>query len=80
MITKEQLKFIMIVLIVVNLCFFLFMQFLQFKYKAEFLLQPCELCTKLNPQVTACFNEKFTVRQYGYEINITGLNFSEMRG
>ena len=38
-----------------------FVIYLDYKYKAELLLTPCELCAKLNPNLTSCFTDALTV-------------------
>lgn len=67
--SKEIAKLLIVVLVVVNLLFFVFLQFLQFTYKAEFLLQPCSLCAKLNPDVQDCLSSKKIT--YSYSNNLS---------
>lgn len=55
----EWAKFIFMVVVIATCLFVIFIQFLNYKYKAEFLLQPCELCAKLNPAVSTCIEGCF---------------------
>ena len=75
------LKFITIILVVVALGMFIFQQWLGYKYKAELLMTPCELCTKLNPEWKQCYdfvttpkliNENKTVESF-YRFNLSTL-------
>jgi hypothetical protein len=55
--TKYYLKTFLVALVTVNLLFFLFLQFIIWKNKAELLVTPCELCAKNNPDAKYCFEQ-----------------------
>lgn len=67
------INFIVKVLMIIVLLIILFSLWLDYKYKAEFLLTPCELCVKLNPQFEECF---FRIEKNEYIINYSKINFS----
>lgn len=48
-------KIIIIVLFVIGLGLFALNQTLNFFYKSEFLQKPCDLCQKLNTNLTLCY-------------------------
>lgn len=50
----NKLKFVAIILAVVGLGLLIINQSFGLYYKAELLAKPCELCTKLNPNMTMC--------------------------
>lgn len=43
---------LIIILLIISLGFFAINQFLKFKYNSAFLQTPCELCEKLNPNIS----------------------------
>ena len=45
---KDLFIFILVLLITIALALFILNQFLELKFKQEFLLTPCELCTEMN--------------------------------
>lgn len=49
--------------------------FLEFKYKAELLDTPCELCVKLNPEWERCYNI-VTTPSTNNKIKINQTNYS----
>jgi len=57
----EKAEFALIMAIVVAICLGIFMLYLDYKYKAELLLTPCELCSKLNPHLDRCFADASTI-------------------
>lgn len=66
-IKKEWLdwaKFIAIMVFVCALAIFIFMKWLEFKYEAEFLMQPCDLCRKLNPTQSRCIGDCFITKKF----------------
>lgn len=64
---------ILIIAIVVALGMFVFNQWLSYKYKAQFLLSPCELCAKVNPNQSQCVEGCFRINanSKNYVINFT---------
>ena len=50
-------KFILIILLIIGVGVFAVNQVLQYHYKTEFLMKPCQLCLKLNPHLKQCFND-----------------------
>ena len=55
LLSKERLNFIIQVLAIVVLLLFVWMMFVKWKYQAQFLQAPCELCASLNPILEPCF-------------------------
>ena len=45
---KDLVKFILVLLITIALALFIFNQIIDFKYKKDFLMTPCELCKEIN--------------------------------
>lgn len=74
----ERLKFIAVVLIILCLLLFAFNQFISWKLKAEFMMQPCGLCAKVNPNQSECINGCFQVRQENplYRVNFSYLQYN----
>lgn len=73
---NDRLKFIIIILVVVCLLLFAFNQFISWKLKAEFMLQPCGLCAKVNPNQSQCIQGCFQVRTSNpYEANFSYLQY-----
>ena len=52
----DWLKALLIIGVVVGLGLFCLNQYLAFRYSAELLSTPCDLCRELNPQVEDCFH------------------------
>lgn len=52
---------ILIIIGVVALGLVAINQFLELRYKAEFLSSPCDLCKELNPRLEGCFDNALTV-------------------
>jgi len=52
----DWLKALIIIGIVMSLGLFSVNQYLAYRYKAEFLTTPCDLCKTLNPAVEECFH------------------------
>lgn len=90
---KEELKIYFIlgmnyitsaikILIVVLICFYIFNMWLDYQYKAQFLLTPCDLCSELNPHLRVCFKEASTIKKpiYPEMNNSIFLNFSSFPG
>lgn len=75
--TKDKLISIFIIVATTALAMFIFMQFVQWKYKAEFLMSPCGLCTKLNPQFEECFIKREGMNMTQWE-NPNQINFSKI--
>jgi len=55
-ITKEHIYSALIFVVVIAVGLFAINQFLAYRYKAEFLSTPCDLCRTLNPHLDTCFN------------------------
>lgn len=55
---KDNLKMAAIILVIVAAGFLLVNQFLGFIYKNQLAMQPCDLCVKLNPNLTECLYPK----------------------
>jgi len=49
------------ILIIILLLMGIFMLYLNYSYKAELLLTPCELCVSLNPHLKECIFKKTIV-------------------
>lgn len=49
-------KFGCTVLITVAICFFIFNQYISYRYKTELLMTPCEVCVKANPEWNKCYD------------------------
>lgn len=71
--TKEKLKLVLTILIVVAVGLFCVNQFLIYRNNATLLLYPCELCLRNNPNLTDCF---FTREKSTIGFNLTLLNIS----
>jgi len=54
----ELLLKILIVALIVSAGLFTFNQIIEWKYKAQLLMGPCQLCVKLNPEVGGCWQMK----------------------
>ena len=65
---------IVIVLAIGLLCINLYMSF---RYKAEFLSTPCNLCLELNPLLNGCFESSLTVYSDPMGNEITELEYIE---
>lgn len=52
-------RFLFIIVLVVGAGVFAVNQILAYRYKAEFLKSPCQLCKDLNPNVTKCIDNCF---------------------
>lgn len=66
----------LVIISVIALGLFSFNQFLDFKYKAELLMQPCVLCVELNPEWEVCYNNINNIQTIEQPIiigNLTGL-------
>jgi hypothetical protein len=59
-------RFLLIMFLVAGAGVFMVNQALKFKYNAEFLKQPCGLCTELNPNQSGCLQGCFNVKQSFY--------------
>lgn len=57
---------LLIIFLVVSLGLFAVNQFLQYRYKAEFLKAPCKLCAELNPEVKDCLVYKRALYPDGF--------------
>ena len=55
----NKLKFIGIILLVVLIGLVCINLLMSYKFKAQFLLGPCELCQDLNPNQSKCVGECF---------------------
>ena len=51
----NKLKTIFIIVLTLAIGFFALNQAISLYYKAELIMQPCELCQELNPQLESCF-------------------------
>ena len=50
--------FILLVAVIVTACgFWLFNTFIEWRYNAQLLMNPCELCVELNPEWAVCYEE-----------------------
>lgn len=61
----ELLKFACIILFMIALGMVIMNQYLSYKYKAQFLLQPCAFCAELHKNQSLCIEGCFT-----YEIEV----------
>lgn len=69
---RDWLIAILIIGIVMALGLFSVNQYLVFRYRAEILSIPCDLCRELNPQLEDCFHIKTDMKNSSYEqINIS---------
>lgn len=57
-------KFILIIAVVCALGIFIFMKYIDWKYKVELLSQPCDLCRTLNQKQSDCIGECFITRHF----------------
>lgn len=73
-ILMDILKYIVVILLIVLLGVFVMNQVIEYRYKAIFLLTPCELCTKLNPQFKDCFSFKYEYGNQPYAYNETQMH------
>jgi len=62
------------ILIIILLLMGIFMLYLNYQYKAELLLTPCELCVKLNPPLKECIFKKTIIGSN--EKNYLQINFT----
>jgi disulfide bond formation protein DsbB len=70
-INKENLHKAILFLIVIALGLFIINQFLEFRYSAELLMQPCDLCLKLNPQIRFEYASSSFPNLLNYYSNLT---------
>ena len=52
---------VFLIVIIVASGLFIWNQFVDWKYKAQFLGTPCQLCVKLNPDAGKCWEMKQTL-------------------
>jgi len=52
--TKDWLKALALIVIVLAVGFFFLNQFMQFRYSAYLLSKPCDICLKLNENISLC--------------------------
>jgi hypothetical protein len=64
---------ILIIVIIIAVGLFAINQYLNYKFKAQLLNSPCELCYNQNENIQKCFKENNFLYQ---EINLTNINFS----
>ena len=73
---KREHKFIaMIVLYTLVVCavgFFAINQYLEYRYKTELLMKPCESCIDANPEQAGCLNNCFSFEIAIYNDPTTG--------
>ena len=65
---------IAMVLVIIGVGYFALNGFLDYRYKAEFLGTPCELCLKLNTNVDIC------PRQIQIDYNTLNVSFPKVNG
>lgn len=59
------------------LLLFLYNQFLEYRYKQEFLQGPCTLCLRFHPEATQCFLKTIPLNSSFFSVtNITNTSFS----
>jgi len=75
---NERLMFILIMLLVCATAFFIFEKWITYKYQAELLLTPCELCMKLNEKQHQCIKDCFAVRVEAGDKNALVINWSKV--
>jgi hypothetical protein len=68
-------KFVCIVAITAALGLFIFNQFIEWKYSAQFLGGPCKLCVDLNPEWQQCYNYVTQPRVVPRSVNLTHPNY-----
>ena len=72
---RKLLINILIIIAIVSLGMLAINQTLGYLFKTQFLLTPCELCVKANPQYRSCMeNTHRTVGSSWYNINISELS------
>jgi len=81
---KEHLKILFIIILTLAIGFLALNQAMSLLYKAELAMNPCDLCTKLNPHLKSCFEEVVNNPYYSMVINISNItdsniNISERR-
>ena len=67
---RAKLLLALIIIGVVALGLLAVNQFLAFRFKAQFLNAPCDLCLELNPHLEGCFNSD------NIETNNNKINYS----
>ena len=72
----DWMKALIIIGMVVGLGLFCANQYLAYRYSAELLTTPCDLCRELNPQFEECFHTIITNPKLQFEeINYSKLDF-----
>jgi len=81
--TKDIMKRVMMILIIVAVGCLAINQFLGFYYKSDLLKNPCQICKENNPHYEPCFQEQSTTRESAYgklenknkiKINLSNIN------
>lgn len=76
----KVLIYLLIIGAVIGLGMFAFNQTMKYYYNMELLMNPCDLCTELNPQFKQCFieiRENPTINKLE-EYNLSGINLTEI--
>jgi disulfide bond formation protein DsbB len=70
-------KFVAIVIGVVALGMFALNSFMDYYFKNQLLLTPCELCVELNPHTRSCIYPEPTLIPQEYITNWSHINFQK---
>jgi hypothetical protein len=68
---------VLLALVVIALLVFIWHYYIDWKYKAEFLMKPCDLCQSLNPEVRECLVKKVQTNQL--DDSLMKINFSSIQ-
>jgi len=67
--TKDKLQLGIMILIIIVLGLLAVNQYLGFRYKAELLQTPCQLCTQLNPNIIILPKDQLPLNSEPFNIN-----------
>lgn len=73
----DMVNFIMIIMVIVALGMFIFIKWVDWKYKVQFLSGPCELCAELNQNQSKCIKDCFMVRKYLTNTSYNDFNITQ---
>ena len=69
---RDWIKLILVMVIIITCGWVSINQYIGFRYKAELMMYPCDLCIEKNPHYEYCFDDKdMFEKNNNYKINLS---------